>query len=50
VAVSNTIIGFVLLLTGGISALASMLSTEGVILALSLLGGAYTSSKLPEVE
>ncbi|HKJ79113.1 MAG TPA: hypothetical protein VKA10_06240 [Prolixibacteraceae bacterium] len=52
VAVSNTIIGFILLITGGITALASLISTEGAILALSLLGvaGAYTSSTLPEVE
>ncbi len=52
VSVSNTIIGIILLITGGISALASMFSIEGVILALSLLGvaGAYTSSKLPDVE
>lgn len=52
VSVSNTIIGVILLITGGISALASMFSIEGVILALSLLGvaGAYTSSKLPDVE
>lgn len=52
VAVSNTIIGVLLLITGGISALASLVSTESVILMLSLLGlaGAYTSSKLPEVE
>lgn len=52
VAVSNTIIGFVLLITGGISALASIISPEGVLLVLSLFGlaGAYTSYKLPNVE
>ncbi|MBQ0733389.1 MFS transporter [Aquimarina celericrescens] len=52
VAVSNTLIGIILLITGGISALASIVSVEGVILALSLLGvaGAYKSSKLPNVE
>ncbi len=52
VAVSNTIIGFILLITGGISALASIVSTEGVILMLSILGafGAYKCSRLPEVE
>jgi hypothetical protein len=52
VAVSNTIIGLVLLITGGISALASMLSPEGVVLVLSLLGlfGAYVSHTLPDVE
>jgi hypothetical protein len=52
VAVSNTIIGFVLLITGGISALASIISPEGIILVLSLFGlaGAYTSNKLPDVQ
>ena len=52
VAVSNTVIGVILLITGGISALASLISPEGVILILSLFGiaGAFTSSKLPEVE
>lgn len=52
VSVSNTFIGFILLITGGISALASLISTEGIILILSLFGfaGAYTSYKLPDVE
>lgn len=52
VAVSNTIIGFILLITGGISALLSMFSVEGIILGLSGLGllGAYVSSKLKDVE
>ena len=52
VSVSNTLIGIILLITGGISALASMISTEGIILVLSLFGiaGAITSSKLPNVE
>ncbi len=52
VAVSNTIIGFILLITGGISATAAAISTEGIILVLSLFGvaGAYVSSKLPNVE
>lgn len=52
VAVSNTIIGFILLITGGISAAAAAISTEGIILVLSLFGvaGAYVSSKLPNVE
>ncbi len=51
VAVSNTIIGAILLITGGISALASIFSIEGIILVLSLMGllGAYTSFKLPEI-
>ncbi|MEJ1223204.1 MFS transporter [Sediminicola sp. 1XM1-17] len=52
VAVSNTLIGIILLITGGISALASIFSVEGIILVLSLFGiaGAYTSSRLPEVQ
>jgi len=52
VAVSNTIIGVVLLITGGISALASFIPAEGIILILSLFGlaGAFTGQKLPEVE
>lgn len=52
VAVSNTIIGIVLLITGGISALASIISPEGVLLVLSSFGlaGAYTSYKLPSVQ
>lgn len=52
VAVSNTLIGIILLITGGISALASIFSVEGIILVLSLFGiaGAYTSSKLPDVQ
>ena len=52
VAVSNTVIGLILLLTGGISAIASVISPEGIILILSLFGvaGAFTSATLPEVE
>jgi MFS family permease len=52
VAVSNTIIGIILIITGGISALASLLSPEGVILVLSIFGlaGAFTSSQLLDVE
>jgi len=52
VAVSNTVIGMVLLLTGGISAMASMISPAGIILILSLFGlaGAVTSHRLPSVE
>ncbi|GGW44344.1 MFS transporter [Arenibacter certesii] len=52
VSVSNTIIGLILLVTGGISAVASIISIEGVILVLSLFGvlGAYKSYKLPNVE
>ena len=52
VAVSNTVIGLVLLITGGITALASVISAEGIILVLSVFGlaGAYSSFRLPEVE
>jgi MFS family permease len=52
VAVSNTVIGLVLLLTGGISALASFISPQGIILILSIFGllGALTSHRLPDVE
>ena len=51
VAVSNTVIGFILLLTGLIGALASFISPIGVILTLSLLGftGAALGTRLPEV-
>ena len=52
VAVSNTLIGFILLITGGISALASLISVEGIIAVLSVLGilGAIKSATLPNVE
>ncbi|TMM31200.1 MFS transporter [Polaribacter aestuariivivens] len=52
VAVSNTIIGLILLVTGGISALASLFSVELVLLVLSIFGilGAFLSYKLPNVE
>lgn len=52
VAVGNTLIGVILLITGGISALLSLISVEGIILGLSVLGliGAYASSKLDEVK
>lgn len=52
VAVSNTLIGFILLITGGLSALASLVSVEGIIALLSILGilGAIKSATLPEVE
>lgn len=52
VAVSNTVIGLILLATGGLSALVSFISVEGVVLVLSLFGilGAYKSYKLPNVE
>ncbi|PTX59272.1 MFS transporter [Kordia periserrulae] len=52
VSVSNTIIGIILIITGGLSALVSLISTEGIILVLSLFGvyGAYRSYRLPNVE
>lgn len=52
VSASNTIIGFILLLTGGLSALTSLISIEGTILVLSLFGllGAFASYRLPKVE
>lgn len=52
VAVSNTVIGIILLLTGSIGALSSVLSTAGMILLLSLFGmaGAITGTALPQVE
>lgn len=50
VAVSNTVIGVILLLTGFIGALASIISPIGVILVLSVLGlaGAALGTRLPE--
>jgi MFS family permease len=52
VAVSNTLIGLVLLLVGGITSLFSWLAPEEIILGLSLvgLGGAAMAGGLPEVE
>ncbi len=52
VSVSNTIIGLILLATGGLSALLSLISVESVILALSIIGflGALKSYNLPNVE
>ena len=51
VAVSNTVIGLVLLGTGLIGALAGLVSALGVIVVLSLLGlaGALLGRHLPEV-
>ncbi|MEX1309604.1 MAG: MFS transporter [Candidatus Sulfomarinibacteraceae bacterium] len=51
VAVSNSVIGVVLLLLGGMGALAQLLSVPVVILVLSALGlaGAAMSRSLPEV-
>ena len=42
VAVSNTVIGVLLLVAGGISALASLLSVEAVLILLGLMGVAGT--------
>ncbi len=52
VAVSNTLIGAILLITGGVSALLSIFSVEGIVLGLSVLGliGTYISSTLKEVQ
>jgi len=52
VAVSNSVIGVVLLLLGGTGAVAQAFSVPVVILALSALGlvGAWASWKLPELE
>jgi len=52
VAVSNSVIGVVLLLLGGMGAVAQALSVPVVVLALSLLGlaGAAVSRSLPEIE
>lgn len=52
VAVSNTVIGVILLFMGGIGALASATSAAGVVLLFSLLGlaGALVGRSLPEVE
>ena len=51
VAVSNTVIGVVLLLAGGIGALSTVIPTSGVILILAAMGlaGAALSARLPEV-
>ncbi len=51
VAVSNTIIGIVLLLAGATGALTTVIDTGGVILVLSLMGlaGSVLASRLPEL-
>jgi hypothetical protein len=51
VAVSNTVIGVVLLATGSIGALSSVVSVSGVIIVLAGMGiaGAWMSARLPEV-
>jgi len=52
VAVSNTLIGIILLFSGAIGALSSVLTISQIILVLSLLGviGVVLTSKLPEIE
>jgi len=52
VSVSNTVIGLLLLLAGGISALASLISPGAVVLLLGLMGaaGVLSAVRLPEVE
>jgi MFS family permease len=52
VAVSNTVIGVVLLLTGSIGALTTVLPTSGLIVVLAGmgLGGAWMSARLPEID
>jgi MFS family permease len=52
VAVSNTVIGVILLLTGAIGALSSILTPASIVLILSLMGltGTLLGSRLPEVE
>jgi hypothetical protein len=51
VAVSNSVIGVVLLITGSVGALANTISVSGVITVLAVMGlaGAWLSSRLPEV-
>lgn len=50
-AVSNTVIGFLLLTTGGLTALVSMVSEVAVILVLGLMGlaGMFSAVRLKEV-
>ncbi len=52
VAVSNTVIGVVLLLTGSVGALTTIMPTSGIILILAAMGlaGAWLSSRLPETQ
>lgn len=51
VAVSNTVIGAVLLAAGSIGALSALISLSGVIVVLASMGlaGAWMSTRLPEV-
>lgn len=52
VSVSNSVIGVLLLVTGGISALAALISPLAVILLLGLMGllGVISALRLPDVE
>ena len=52
VAVSNTVIGIVLLFTGFIGVLSSLIGLSGIIFLLSIMGliGIILASKLPEIE
>ena len=52
VSTSNTIVGFILLIFGGISALISITSIEAIIFVLSVSGilGCIASTKLPNAE
>lgn len=52
VAVSNTVIGVVLLLTGSAGALVPLVGISGVILILAAMGlaGSWMSARLPETE
>ncbi|NEZ03883.1 MFS transporter [Wenzhouxiangella sp. XN201] len=52
VAVSNSVIGIVLLLAGSVGALTTVLPTSGIILILAAMGlaGAWLSSGLPETQ
>lgn len=51
VAVSNTVIGLILLATGTVGALTTVLPVTGIILILALMGlaGSWMSLRLPEV-
>lgn len=51
VAVSNTVIGIVLLITGSVGALTTVLPVSGIIFILALMGlaGSWMSLRLPEV-
>ena len=52
VSVSNTLIGILLLVVGGLTSALSFLAPEALILGLSIMGlvGAFMARRLPEVE